>query len=44
MMTSMLFLFAVCIDNVVECVSDCGLGCTIKRYCMSIFMYARHTP
>jgi len=21
------------------CVSDSGLGCTIKRYCMSIFMY-----
>ena len=34
------YLFAVYIDNVFECVSDCGLGCTIKQYCMSIFMYA----
>jgi len=35
------YLFAVCIDNVFECVSDCGLY-TIKQYCMSIFMYADH--
>ena len=34
------YLFAVYIDNVFEYVSDSGLGCTIKRYCMSIFMYA----
>jgi len=34
------YLFAVYINNVFECVSDSGLGCTIKRYCMSIFMYA----
>jgi len=32
-------LFAVYIDIVFECVSDCGVGCTIKRYFMSIFMY-----
>jgi len=32
--------FAVYIDNVFESVSDCGLGCVIERYCMSIFMYA----
>ena len=24
---------------IVICVSDSGLGCTIKRYCMSIFIY-----
>jgi len=29
--------FAVYVDNVFECVSDCGLDCSIKRYCMSIF-------
>ena len=34
------YLFAVYIDNVFECVSDSGLGCSFKRYCMSIFMYA----
>jgi len=32
------YLFAVYINNVFEYVSDSGLGCTIKRYCMSIFM------
>jgi len=34
------YLFAVYVDTVFECVSDCGLGCSIKRYFMSIFMYA----
>ena len=34
------YLFAVYIDNVFECVSDCGLGCVFKRYCMNISMYA----
>ena len=34
------YLFAVYVDDVFECVSDCGLGCSIKRYCMSIFIYA----
>jgi len=34
------YLFAVYIGNVFECVSDSGLARTIKRYCMSIFMYA----
>lgn len=34
------YLFAIYVDNVFECVSDCGLGCSIKRYCMSILMYA----
>jgi len=28
------------IYNFFECISDSGLGCTAKRYCTSIFMYA----
>jgi len=31
--------FAVYIDNVFECVSDCGLGCKIKQYCMARYVY-----
>ena len=34
------YLFAVYVDDVFERVSDSGLACTIKRYCMTIFMYA----
>jgi len=33
------YLFAVYVDNVFDCVNDCGLGCSIKRYCVSTFMY-----
>jgi len=37
-LTTVLHYRADC--DVFEYVSDSGLGCTIKRYCMSIFMYA----
>ena len=34
------YLFAVYIDSVFTRAKSCPFGCTIKSYCMSIFMYA----